>query len=102
MKRYAATLACAICMVGIGLAQIQRPATIEGLPDKVRARMEVKTRAAANAAKGQIGVQYFMFITKRWPNAADHPITVAFLGGDDNLRRQIANTVAECDLPPRN
>ena len=77
------------------VAQAGRPTTIEGLPDKVRARLEVKTRAASNASKGQIGLQYFMFITKRWPNASDHPITVAFLGGDDKLRQQIASTVTE-------
>lgn len=36
-----------------------------------------------------------MMFSKRWPHAADTPITVAFLGGSDSLRRQIADTATE-------
>jgi hypothetical protein len=71
--------------------------TIEGLPDRIVARMQVQTRAAANAARasGGYGFQYFMFISKRWPDPATKAITVAFLGGDDNLRQQIATAAAD-------
>ncbi|ABF43249.1 peptidase M12A, astacin [Candidatus Koribacter versatilis Ellin345] len=70
--------------------------TVESLPDRVQARIEVRTRAAGNAHNaGRFGMQYFMFITKRWPNAASTPITVAFLGGDRQLRQRIQDTVTE-------
>lgn len=80
------------------MAQANLPLVIESFPERFQARLEVKNRAAASSSAASIASvapRYFMFFTKRWPNAGTTPITVAFLGGDDNLRAQIATAAAE-------
>lgn len=95
------SLALLISTIALGSASFaqgmpSRLPTVESLPERVQARIEVRTRAAANAQRaGRLGAQYFMYFTKRWPSAATTPITVAFLGGDSQLRQQIEDTVSE-------
>ena len=81
----------------IMLSQAAKPLFVEAIPDQIQARMQVKARAAANAVRsGQaIRMQYFMFYSKRQPQVPAKPITVAFYGGTDDLRSQIASVASE-------
>jgi len=77
--------------------QASTPAFVEAIPDHIQARMQVKARAAANAAiAGQaLTMQSFIFLSKRWTGPPSRAITVAFNGGTDDLRKSIANVVSE-------
>jgi|SRR5882724_2797517 len=80
------------------LAQSNQPIFVESLPERFQARLEVKTRAASSAAAANhanVAPRYFIFFTKRWPNASTASVKVAFLGGDDSLRAQIASAASE-------
>lgn len=96
MKSKLLVTVLAAVVVVAGVEAQDSPLFVEALPDRVQARLQVKTRAAANAAQShEFAVQYFMFFSKRWPDPVTKPITVAFLGGDRPLRDRVAGTAAE-------
>jgi hypothetical protein len=73
---------------------------IEGFPPEVQAAIEQRDRALRQAPKEVDGnpFQYVFTILTRWAPTGQNAtpvITVAFKGGDDLLRRDIANTASE-------
>lgn len=82
-----------------GGAVESRGATIEGYPPDVLAALEIRDRARRNAPREVAGysLQYVFTVANKWTGLNGQPpkITVAFRGGDDTLRREIAEAAAE-------
>lgn len=70
---------------------------LEGIPNRFQARIEQRKRSlskvSAVPAHMPGGLSAVINLTKRWPNGKT--IVVAFKGGDEGLRKQIADVVNE-------
>lgn len=74
-----------------------REHVLEQVPDRFQARIEQRKRTLAKvpipAHPGSPTLRAVINLTKRWPNGKT--IKVAFKGGNDALRKQIADAVSE-------
>ncbi len=77
----------------------QKSPVTEGYPPDVIAALEIRDRARRNAPREVAGfaVQYVFTVANKWTGSSGHPprITVAFNGGDDSLRQEIAAAASE-------
>lgn len=78
----------------------EAPFVVEGYPAHIQAALERTNHFLGNLAATTSGLtpQYVIRVSKVWTGSsqAQKPvITVAFLGGDTSLRRDISNAVAE-------
>jgi hypothetical protein len=70
-----------------------KPRTVEGFPDRIAKRLENRNLALQNAQKKSPGKVSRSIINKSKLWDVGQTVTVAFKGGDDALRKQIANNV---------
>jgi hypothetical protein len=92
-----------VFVMGLGFAQglFAQGATVttEGYPPDVLAALEIRDRARRNAPKEVAGysLQYVFTVANKWTGASGQPpkITVAFHGGNNALRQEIADAASE-------
>jgi hypothetical protein len=90
-----------VVLIGLAgpLSAQEKGTVIEGYPPDVLAALEIRDRARKNAPREVAGfsVQYVFTVANKWIGANGQPpkVTVAFRGGDNTLRQEIAEAAAE-------